>query len=529
MGVNLVTQVRKFRIENLSFSSGSHDVQDGCVTPGAHKLLRFDFLSYNAGSSDLVIGSPAARPDLFVWSTGHGHYHLKDFNEFLLFDAAGNLATIGYKQAFCAIDIERVSPTASATPRFGDCNSDQGISAGWADVYGSFLACQFVVLDGLPNADYTLQSTTNAKHVAGEECYADNTIWTGLRIAGDTVQQIDPPFIPEDRIPFNRANVAAAQIGGRWKVVEGGSHWMLDTGSSQWEAQRTVEIINHYKLASMCFVGRPRCGSIDPMMYWLNDAGRAPSGQLPGEDCLPFDRTNLAVVEIGGRWKLVDGTHWLLDFGPGEGNARAALHFIRKHRFDQVCYIGRPDPSMTYFKARGRPIVEWFDPRRIEAAIGSPVWWRRQSQLVTDRAPAVDLGAECAGTGPSRRVMAGFAFEALGETHTEIVELAGITGLALGRETEVRLLKPTDVVDLGIAHDGHGAKVAAYFGRRAVAQAETRGAPRQIENLRVIAPGMDRLVIATDGEAVLNYVRTEPSTHRAASKRRPVSKGDVDA
>jgi hypothetical protein len=148
-----------------------HDVQDGCVTPGSHKLLRFDFLSYNASNADLVIGSPAARPDLFVWSAGHGHYHLKDFNEFLLFTAAGNLATVGYKQAFCAIDIERISPTASPSAQFSDCNSDQGISAGWADVYSSFLACQFVVIDGLADGDYTLQSTTNAQRRVGEECY----------------------------------------------------------------------------------------------------------------------------------------------------------------------------------------------------------------------------------------------------------------------------------------------------------------------------------------------------------------------
>ena len=105
MGVNLVTRVRNFTVQTRTFSASDHDVQDGCVTPGSHKLLRFDFLSYNAGNADLVIGSPAARPDLFVWSSGHGHYHLKDFNEFLLFRANGTLATVGYKQAFCAIDI----------------------------------------------------------------------------------------------------------------------------------------------------------------------------------------------------------------------------------------------------------------------------------------------------------------------------------------------------------------------------------------------------------------------------------------
>lgn len=146
MGVNLVTRVRNFYVQSQTFSSSDHDVQDGCVTSGNHRLLRFDFLSYNAGNADLVVGSPASRPDLFVWSAGHGHYHLRDFNEFLLFDANGNLATTGYKQAFCAIDIERISSMASASGRFHDCNSNQGISAGWADVYSSGLACQFVTL-----------------------------------------------------------------------------------------------------------------------------------------------------------------------------------------------------------------------------------------------------------------------------------------------------------------------------------------------------------------------------------------------
>jgi hypothetical protein len=50
MGVNLVTRVRNFSIETRTFSASDHDVQDGCVTPGTHKLLRFDFLSPTAAS-----------------------------------------------------------------------------------------------------------------------------------------------------------------------------------------------------------------------------------------------------------------------------------------------------------------------------------------------------------------------------------------------------------------------------------------------------------------------------------------------
>ena len=526
MGVNLVTRVRNFSVQTKTFSASDHDVQDGCITPGTHRVLRFDFLSHNAGNADLVVGSPAARPDLFVWSAGHGHYHLKDFNEFLLFDGNGTLATVGYKQAFCAIDIERISPTASASARFNDCNANQGISAGWADVYSAFLACQFVVIDGLPNGDYTLQSTTNAQHRVGEDCFGDNTIWTGLRITGNTVQVIDPPYVPEDRIRFDRASVAAVQAGGRWKVAEG-NHWMLDTGSSQWEAQRAVDIINHYELASMCFVGRPRCGDVTPMTYWLNDAGRAPSGSLAGEDCIPFDRENLAVVELGGRWKLVEGTHWLLDFGPGHGNAIAALHFIRKYRFDEICFVGRPDPSMTYFKTRGRRryVVDLIDPRRIEAAIDRPRWWDEQIVAVNEAAPSIDLGSECAGRGPNPRTFGPIAIQVGDGDASEIADRYGITGLVLEHDAAIRLEQPAAVVDVGVAHDGEPPAVVAYAGRKQVAKADVDARPRQIENVRLVGDGIDRVTVAASGGAVvINYVRATLPRPTASSRRPPRSR-----
>jgi hypothetical protein len=525
VGVNLVTRVRNFTVQPRTFSASDHDVQDGCVTPGSHKLLRFDFLSYNAGTADLVIGSPAARPDLFVWSAGHGHYHLKDFNEFLLFDAAGSLATVGYKQAFCAIDIERIAPWASASGRFHNCNSDQGISAGWADVYSSFLACQFIVIDGVPNGDYTLQSTTNAQHRVGEECYGDNTIWTGLRLSGNSVQVIAPPFVPEDRISFNRANVAAVQVGGRWKVAEG-NHWMLDTGSSQAEAQRAVDLINHYKLASMCFVGRPRCGDVTPMMYWLTDAGRAPSGQIAGEDCIGFDRSNLAVVEIGGRWKVVEGTHWLLDFGPGEGNAIAALHFIRKHRFDAIGFVGRPDPSMTYFKTTGRRRihVELIDPRRIEAAIERPRWWDELAEAVDAVSPTVDFSAECLGRGINPRDFGTLTTRARGVEETEVVQQSGLTGLATGSELELQLRTPADVVDVGVVHFGEPPTITAWAGKKELATVVADPRPRQIENIRLIGAGIERVTItAPDADAIVSYIRTQPGPPKGAVRRKKTS------
>lgn len=516
MGVNLVTRVRGFYVETRTFGAGDHDVQDGCVAPGTHRLLRFDFLSYNAGDADLVIGSPAARPDLFVWSAAHGHFHLKDFNEFLLFDATGGLATVGYKQAFCAIDIDRVSPSASASGRFHDCNSNQGISAGWADVYNSGLACQFIVVDTIPDGDYTLQSTTNTRHVVAEECYGDNTMWTGLRFQGGTVTQIDPPYIPEDRIPFNRSNIAAVEAGGRWKVSEG-SHWLLDTGTSPWEAQRAVEIIQHYKLVSLCFVGRPRCWDVEPMMYWLADNGSAPRGHLAGEDCIPFDRDHLEVVEVGERWKIVDGTHWLLDFGPGQGNAIAALEIIRKHHFDQLCFVGRPGPSMTYFKQNGSEDVQVsrIDPRAIDAAIDHPAWRDDQAQVVQEISPTIDFSAAPSGDSANPRDTGPLTIEVRGpegaaSSTSTIIERHGITGLELGQESEIRLSRPATVVDLGLAHSGEPPRVRSFTGETQYIEAVADLGQRQVENLRLVGTEIDRVLVScADGESLLSYVHIE--------------------
>ena len=81
-----------------------------------------------------------------------------------------------------------------ANKQFTDCNVNQGISAGWADVYHSALPCQFIVIDGVPDGDYTLVSTTNSKHIVPEDTYENNTICTGLRITGNNVSVIDPPL-----------------------------------------------------------------------------------------------------------------------------------------------------------------------------------------------------------------------------------------------------------------------------------------------------------------------------------------------
>ncbi|MGH9041539.1 MAG: lysyl oxidase family protein [Acidimicrobiia bacterium] len=188
---NVVPIVGGFSISTRD--SDDHSVADGCVTPGTHRLLCFDFWTNNIGRGDFVIGSPEERPDLFVASESHGHYHLKDFNEFALFDLAGNPVITGAKQAFCLMDTEKMSDWGAEEGTFSDCNENQGISAGWADLYSSDLPCQFVVIDGLADGTYVLRSTTNAQQVVPESSFADNTIYTYLQISGPHVTQLEGP------------------------------------------------------------------------------------------------------------------------------------------------------------------------------------------------------------------------------------------------------------------------------------------------------------------------------------------------
>ena len=207
MGVNLVPELRKFFVLDFTFPDAAHvpagrgpftegSVLDGCVTPGNHRILKFDFLSKNIGDADLVIGDPKNHPTWYEFSAAHGHWHLKDYNVYALYDAQGNQAAPGKKQGFCMVDIEAIPGFPNpGQQKFTDCVTNQGITVGWADVYGRDLACQFIVIDGVPDGDYTIIATTNASHVVPEDTYEDNTICVGLRLKGTGDQQtIDPPI-----------------------------------------------------------------------------------------------------------------------------------------------------------------------------------------------------------------------------------------------------------------------------------------------------------------------------------------------
>jgi Lysyl oxidase len=168
--------VGSVQIGETLFMAGDCAVLEGCVAaPGRRRLLRFDTVTANLGTGDLVLGlTPPAgeRNETFEWSQCHMHHHFGSYTSYELVSGADVVVT-GRKQSFCLEDREQV---VAGTPRRFSC-FDQGISRGWADTYNQNVACQWIdVTDVAPGA-YTLRVVVNPLRLLPESDY-DNNVFT---------------------------------------------------------------------------------------------------------------------------------------------------------------------------------------------------------------------------------------------------------------------------------------------------------------------------------------------------------------
>lgn len=148
--------------------------------------------------------------------------------------------------------------------------------------------------------------------------------------------------LEEDCLDFRPNSLQLEPSGSLWLLTDGRRR--MKTFPNRAEAERALAIIQHYRMNETCYVGRP-----GPSMEYLLVDGDAPSGSFGGEDCVSFNPTNLAVQRSGAQWALVDGSHSLLQF-PNEDEAKQARAIIVKYGFTRLCFVGRPEPSFTYFR-----------------------------------------------------------------------------------------------------------------------------------------------------------------------------------
>ncbi|EAU75131.1 hypothetical protein [Synechococcus sp. RS9916] len=80
------------------------------------------------------------------------------------------------------------------------------------------------------------------------------------------------------------------------------------------------------------------------------------------EDCLAFNPRALEVKDRGGRggWTITQGSRQLLSFGDNKEQAHRSLDLIKAYGFNQSCFVGRPGPSMRYFK-KGSSVPKYAD------------------------------------------------------------------------------------------------------------------------------------------------------------------------
>lgn len=148
----------------------------------------------------------------------------------------------------------------------------------------------------------------------------------------------------EDCIGFNPGTSKIKKVNGSWKIVDG-NHWLFDFGSKRNEAKQAFRTIRYYGMNKSCFVGRP-----GPSFQYMLKGNAAPAGGMPGEDCIGFNRSNLKLKKLNGRWKIVDGRHLLFDFNNSYAEAKESLRYIKKYRMNKSCFVGRPGPSFEYMR-----------------------------------------------------------------------------------------------------------------------------------------------------------------------------------
>jgi len=181
-----------------------------------HKVLRFSNTVWNAGEGRLELrantvstsSGKKTRVNQYVYDTAggftskyvgdmvfhssHNHCHFQDFARYELWTRAdydnwvasnraqGQAIKRGAKTTFCIMDTNLVQrlPNSPSNSVYNSCSpSVQGMSVGWGDTYGYYLADQWIDLgtSSLPNGQYVLRSVADPSNNLYESANRSDT------------------------------------------------------------------------------------------------------------------------------------------------------------------------------------------------------------------------------------------------------------------------------------------------------------------------------------------------------------------
>jgi len=151
-----------------------------------HTLLRPSTAEPNIGTGPLELRGSSSAPGVFqriyysgggfydryagtfTFHPGHGHLHFDDWlvlnlRAALSNDVVGPLVAAGAKMSFAIIDVAHYNASLPGSPSAAVYTGGltQGMSVGWADVYGQNLAGQWIDITGVPPGRYWLEAVVD--------------------------------------------------------------------------------------------------------------------------------------------------------------------------------------------------------------------------------------------------------------------------------------------------------------------------------------------------------------------------------
>lgn len=189
------------RASTASINSGRGPLEliGSSLAPGVYQRI----YSSDGGYRDVYAGT-------FTFHPGHGHLHFDNWLNFRLREVlsgngVGSIVVQGNKTSFAIIDLEIYNSSLPGFP--SDANYEgglvQGMSVGWADVYGATLLDQWIDITGVAPARYWLEADVDPDNRVVESNETNNTV----RIL------IDLTFLGTTNVPndhFTNATVVTA-------------------------------------------------------------------------------------------------------------------------------------------------------------------------------------------------------------------------------------------------------------------------------------------------------------------------------
>jgi len=194
------------------FTGTSCAIAEACVPgPGKFLIMRFATDILNQGIAGFTPGDPVQDPSNFHYHACHQHYHFEGFAQYELLALDGVTVLEGRKQSYCMEDsYQHLLGPAIPCDAESTCE-DQGIQAGWADVYPNSLDCQWLVVASDPPAPtdlprgqwYYHRTCTNTGRVFHEQNFDNNCtsipVWVPATVPATGVLKYSdiankPPF-----------------------------------------------------------------------------------------------------------------------------------------------------------------------------------------------------------------------------------------------------------------------------------------------------------------------------------------------